>query len=221
MAFGTFILIPAFVQMGIPIFYSYVFAYAFPMAVLLLMALSAFKVEGNPSQWSAFKQRYQLWPLTRRDWLWICGILIAQAIISIPFSMLESRIIQTGLIPFPLAAQLSLTANEELLAGGWMPLLVSVGLLVINVFAEELWFRGYVYPRQEKVHGPSTWILHWLSWWLVFHFFKWWSLITILPVTGLTVYLYRRTGKTTATLIVHFLGNFFSLGLVALSIMLS
>jgi membrane protease YdiL (CAAX protease family) len=156
MAFGTFILMPAFVQMGIPVFYSYVFSYALPLAILLIMALSAYRAEGNPSKWAAFKQRYQLWPLTRQDWLWICGILIAQAIISIPFSMLESRIIQAGLIPFPLAAQLSLTANEELLAGGWMPLLVSVGLLVINVFAEELWLRGYVYPRQEKVHGPST-----------------------------------------------------------------
>jgi membrane protease YdiL (CAAX protease family) len=104
--------------------------------------------------------------LGRNDWPRIFGILVAQGLISIPFNVVENELIEAQIIPFPIAAQLSLASNEILLEGGWIPILIVLTLLAINVFAEELWFRGYVFPRQEIVHGRTTWVTHWMSWWL-------------------------------------------------------
>ncbi|SEL85374.1 CAAX protease self-immunity [Alkalibacterium putridalgicola] len=42
--------------------------------------------------------------------------------------------------------------------------------LFFNILGEEFWWRGYILPRQEIVHGQYTWILHGLLWTL-FHIF--------------------------------------------------
>ena len=53
-------------------------------------------------------------------------------------------------------------------------------MLIFNIVGEELWWRGYIFPRQEKQHGRFTWVLHGLLWTL-FHAFKWWDLIGLVP----------------------------------------
>jgi hypothetical protein len=42
----------------------------------------------------------------------------------------------------------------------WIPAYYLAVLLAGNIAGEELWWRGYLLPRQEIVHGSSTWIVH-------------------------------------------------------------
>jgi membrane protease YdiL (CAAX protease family) len=49
-----------------------------------------------------------------------------------------------------------------------------------NVVGEELWWRGYIFPRQELVHGSRTWIVHGLLW-AGFHLFTPYNALMVLP----------------------------------------
>ena len=76
--------------------------------------------------------------------------------------------------------------------GNWTLVWVSFVTLFFNIFGEELWWRGYLLPRQELVHGSSTWIIHGVLW-TMFHAFKYWELAAILPASlALSFVAYKR-----------------------------
>ena len=45
--------------------------------------------------------------------------------------------------------------------------------MFLDIVAEGLWWRGYLLPRQELVHGSLTWVVQGLLWTL-FHAYKYW-----------------------------------------------
>ncbi|MFQ3566397.1 MAG: type II CAAX endopeptidase family protein [Aggregatilineales bacterium] len=210
---GAHILTPALVNAGIAAFLSYAFGVGLPLAILFLAALIAYRLE-QPRGGFSLRQRYRLKPIRPSDWGWLLLILIAKLLVALPFAGLAQALITAGIIPYPQAAQIAASANEALISErGWL-IGIAIGLLVVNVLGEELWFRGYVLPRQEQAYGNRGWVIHWLLWWFVFHFFKWWDLITLLPVTGLSVYLAHRTHNTTVVMVEHWLSNLASIVLL-------
>ena len=52
----------------------------------------------------------------------------------------------------------------------WILVYYAVVILVCNIGGEELWWRGYVLPRQELAFGRATWVIHGILW-SVFHLF--------------------------------------------------
>lgn len=64
------------------------------------------------------------------------------------------------------------------------------------------WWRGYVLPRQELAFGQHTWIVHGLLW-IGFHAFKWWDLISLLPLCLGLSYLVSRLKNNTPGLVMH------------------
>jgi len=42
----------------------------------------------------------------------------------------------------------------------WILVYYAVVILVCNIGGEELWWRGYVLPRQELAFGRATWVIH-------------------------------------------------------------
>jgi len=52
----------------------------------------------------------------------------------------------------------------------WIVIYYAVLILVCNIGGEELWWRGYVLPRQELAFGKTAWVVHGISW-SVFHLF--------------------------------------------------
>jgi hypothetical protein len=47
------------------------------------------------------------------------------------------------------------------LQGAWWILLYYVAIMFLcNIGGKELWWRGYVLPRQELVFGRTAWIVH-------------------------------------------------------------
>lgn len=80
-------------------------------------------------------------------------------------------------------------------------------LLGFNLLGEEVWFRGYLFPRQQLLYGSRTWLVHGLLWTL-FHLPLYpWTVLYLLP-TALTVsYAAQKTGSSWASYWVHGLGN--------------
>ena len=66
--------------------------------------------------------------------------------------------------------------NMPLKAGTYWILLAWLPFFFFNIFGEELWWRGYIQPRQELLTKRYTWLVHGTLWSL-FHVGVGWSVI--------------------------------------------
>jgi membrane protease YdiL (CAAX protease family) len=80
---------------------------------------------------------------------------------------------------------------------------------VCNIGGEELWWRGYVLPRQELAFGRTAWVVHGISW-SVFHLFMQPTLwdATRMAITGVALsFVAQRTRSTWPGIVGHSFGN--------------
>jgi membrane protease YdiL (CAAX protease family) len=85
-------------------------------------------------------------------------------------------------------------------------LILLVLLIIVGVFAEELYFRGYLFDIQYKLYGKYAWIINGISW-SIFHIFSNTNIIAILPTALLISYFYKQRRNLRITLGVHLLMN--------------
>jgi membrane protease YdiL (CAAX protease family) len=91
--------------------------------------------------------------------------------------------------------------NERLL------LLVWLVMFFFNIFGEELMWRGYILPRQERSLGNKAWIFNALLW-FVFHIaFGIDLLILLVPILVVLPYMVQKTGNTWVGIWIHALMN--------------
>ena len=91
----------------------------------------------------------------------------------------------------------------------WIPVYYAAVMLVCNIGGEELWWRGYVLPRQELAFGRHAWIVHGIFW-SAFHLFMQPTLwdTTRMAITGLALsFVAQRTKNTWPGIIGHTAGN--------------
>jgi membrane protease YdiL (CAAX protease family) len=91
----------------------------------------------------------------------------------------------------------------------WIPAYYAVVMLVCNIGGEELWWRGYVLPRQELAFGRTAWIVHGISW-SIFHLFMQptlWDTVRM-AITGVALsFVAQRTKSTWPSIVGHSFGN--------------
>jgi membrane protease YdiL (CAAX protease family) len=97
----------------------------------------------------------------------------------------------------------------ELSGNWWLPIFYLFVVMFLNIFGEELWWRGFILPRQELAHGRWTWIIHGLLW-TGFHIF--WtpdlaSLLSRAPTYLALAFVCQRLANTWPGIIAHFVGN--------------
>lgn len=213
---------PVLAQRGIPIFFNYLLIYAtFPMLALIAASLIAYRGEGNPMSWPDFKNRFRLNKMDGKSWLWAIGLtlfmFLSVGLLSFTAPWLASFSFLTPPDYWP--AELKPTAPSGLvggaiptefmglsLAGNWWILVVLLISLVIATFGEELWWRGYILPRQELTHGKWTWVVHGILW-ASFHLFAPWNIIAILPGSIALSFVAQRLKNTWPAVIAHGLVN--------------
>ena len=206
---------------------SFLGALTVPVALLFAAALVAYnKVENQPLQWDAFAERMRFPRLQLKDVLLGIGLFVAASVGYAIFSRLAITLIDAGLIQLPanlptlVDPRASLTLESlgrsagGILRGQWDLLLLYLVAFFFNIVGEELWWRGYILPRQELRHGKWTWLLHGTLWTL-FHFFKWWDLIGLLPVCLVLSFAAQRLRNNWPVLIAHALINGLSVLAVA------
>jgi len=91
----------------------------------------------------------------------------------------------------------------------WILFYYALVMLVFNIGGEELWWRGYVLPRQELAFGRTAWIVHGMCW-SAFHLFMQPTLwdTTRMAVTGLALsFVAQRTRSTWPGIVGHSFGN--------------
>lgn len=97
----------------------------------------------------------------------------------------------------------------ELSGQWWLIVYYLAVVMFLNIVGEELWWRGYILPRQELAHGRWAWVIHGTLWTL-FHIFQTPNLAAVavrLPGMLALAYVCQRNRSTWPGIVGHFVGN--------------
>jgi membrane protease YdiL (CAAX protease family) len=207
-------------KMGYPELVSYLAALAVPLALMFAAALVfCQRIDGWPLTRESFAARMRYPRLRLSDVLWGAGIAVLGMALSFGiFSQIALFLVHSGLIPLPaglpvldnpqveMSLEMFTKAAGGQIRGQWGILLLYLVQYFFNIAGEELWWRGYILPRQELVFGRFAWLVHGLMW-ACFHVFKWWDIITLIPICLLIAYTSQKRQNNWAGLIAHAIIN--------------
>lgn len=192
---------------------AYLISLSSVFLVMLAWSVLAFLLEGNERTWAAFLSRTRIKRLSPRVVAWSTGLGLVMFASTLIFSPLISGAVSGGVLPIPAGIpdyinpvkQLSIAqVKVQLVAQGVLPLIPIV--LLLNILAEEIFWRGMIFPRQELVYGQRTFLVHGLIW-AFSHLFQYWLLPPILVSSVALAYVYQRTGNTWTGILAHLLNN--------------
>jgi membrane protease YdiL (CAAX protease family) len=195
-AVGQYVLWPFFTGVGVSEETAYHCQALVVFTFLLSAALVAYVIEGNPLDRSSFRRRFRLFGLDRRGWKWTFGGLATDILLSLVATVLAIQVYDI----------LKFTPPDIFPSGPITNLPLVAFVLSMNIMSEELWWRGYILPRQEKLHGRYAWAIHGVLW-AFFHAFKWWAVPFMLFTTWIIPLITQRTGNTTPGIIIHLVIN--------------
>jgi membrane protease YdiL (CAAX protease family) len=165
--------------------------------LLLIFSFVFYRAEGNQIIVSGVKERFRLRKMSIKDLKWVLGSLIIIGAL-------------TGLIIFIIkqvnpvfSYQPSFIEIEPLEKNDLWIFWLGIPVFLIGIFGVELFFRGYVFPRQEKYFGNRTWLIHGFLW-LMFHAsFGLNFLIMLIPVVFISSYAVQKTGNTYVSILIN------------------
>ena len=192
--------------MAFRLFVSFASAVAFSMALLLLLSISFYIKEKFPSGWNVFAARFRLTSLNGTDWLWTSSLIIFVFLSFRILSPVSSLIAERFSQPKFLIRLLDQDPNyfmELPVDGNILLWIATLFVALLIVFGQELWFRGYVLPRQEAAHGKTAWIINGLLW-TVFFLFLPWFVLRLLPAAIAIPYVAQRLRNTWPGIFAHF-----------------
>jgi len=214
--FGIPVLLFAFVQrvaapyldsLGVPLLVNY-FVIMTPHILFFFGALIAYRMEGNPFTWEAFSRRFRLNTMRGKAWGWAAVAAIGNIALYLlvyiagrPFVEAVADAVPESEIVLRVLPDATTFVGYPLSGNFWL-----LGLFLIyyffNVVGEEFWWRGYIFPRQELVHGSRTWLVHGLLW-AGFHSFSPYTVLMVLPGALLQSWITQKQQNTWIFLIAH------------------
>ncbi len=183
------------------------FITGFLIFVPLFSAAYAFaKKERSDESFKALLERFRLKKFTKKDWAWAIGGLVATFVFT--GLILGVSLILSKKFGIPeLKTTPSFMEFEPFKAGERWMLLVWLLMFFFNIVGEELFWRGYIMPRQELTSGKYAWIVN-SALWGVFHIsFGKDLLIILLPILIILPYAVHKTKNTAVGIFIHGLLN--------------
>jgi membrane protease YdiL (CAAX protease family) len=192
---------------------AYLVSLSVVFVIMLIWSGLGYLAEGQPRTPRAFLDRNRLTPIRWKVVLWGVGLGAFMFLLTAVFSPLLSRAIPAGLLPLPAgipdylnpSKQQSLAhLKQQFVDQGILPLIPIV--VALNIAAEELFWRGMIFPRQELRHGERTFIVHGLIW-AFSHLFQYWMLPSILIGSLALAWTVQRSHTTWASVLAHLVNN--------------
>jgi membrane protease YdiL (CAAX protease family) len=190
--------------LGYRLFFTFLIGFGVPSFVLLFAALILYRRERSGL---SFRQRFRLHKMDRNGWIWtavLCAIWIAVPIIMRPVTVWlqthwfhPSKMWIRMMTPDP-------NYFMEVPISAWI-YVVLIAFILLNVVGGELFFRGYIFPRQELAFGSRTWLVHAILW-IIFRSFLPWELAPIAVLGFALSYFVQRTHNTWTSILAHFCG---------------
>lgn len=212
--FAMWVLAPALQEFtGQPYLVGYLISWGSSEVLIFLAALMVYRLEGNSLKWVSIRERYRLRPPQRKDFAWalITILVMVGTYLALGFTSrwLASYPVFSPHPAFP--AELKPGAEQEIipgifmgmtLKGQWGVLLAYLVGWLFNIVGEELWFRGFMLPRQELSHGKAAWIVNGLCF-NFFHVMWKWNLIALLPGSLFLSFVSQRRKTTWVAILAH------------------
>ena len=207
--YAAFHWISPWLAQWVPLGEARIIAGALVMLGVLAAAWIGFRREGHPLTWVAFAARFRINRMDGRTWLWTVGSIIAYVVLALLANNVAPLLFKAiGFTP-PIE-----TAEPWGLAA--LPLVLTG--LALNILGEELWWRGYVLPRQEKQFGRLAWLWHGVMW-AFFHFFKWWTIPALLFVCPVVPFVAQKTRNTIPGMISHLIVNGLGIAIAVINLL--
>jgi membrane protease YdiL (CAAX protease family) len=164
---------------------------------LLLAALAGAWVAVPRASFQAILEHLRVRRLTARDWR-TAGLAIAFTFAAMAALQLVSARVWPQLPPHPpFMTVRALEPAQYYLLALWLP------FFTVNIVGEELWWRGFIQPRQEPVFGAATWVIQGLLHG-AFHFSFGLGVMFILwPVLFSIPWAVQRTQNTSVGMLIH------------------
>ena len=180
---------------------AYLLSAGFALFILFVLALALFKIEAKGASWAGFFKRFRLRRMTRQDALVTAIAIISILILDGILYGLNSLLFKIGL-NFDYSSLPGFTGMDGQLHGHYEVLGFYLAYLFFNIFGEELLWRGYLLPIQEKALPKHAWIFN-SVFWLIFHFIFAQSIIIMLPLLFILPYAVQKQKNTWIGIIVH------------------
>jgi membrane protease YdiL (CAAX protease family) len=196
--FAQYSLFPLLTRIGMSEEYAYNTAHLSVFLLLVLCTFTALRLEGWQINWSTIRDRLRFKGMDASAWKWTIPFILLYLLAGLLLNMLAGFVYQK-LAFRPPDAEVPLTN---------IPFLLIV--YIINIFSEEMWWRGYILPRQELTHGKMAWLVNGLLWSL-FHIGKWWAVPFMLFKQWMLPLVAQRTKNTTPAFLIHLISNGFGI----------
>ncbi len=225
---GFRLVLPSLVELGFPKVMMWPAVASVMLLLFTLIGLYLNKKEAKELG-VGLKERLCLKRISKKAWALSIGILFLGLIMSIvaqttiPLFMKVTGLSIPDYMPFWLDPSINpMQTDMEILSPGY-PIKGNVGLVVLmgitlllNIFAEEVYFRAWLLPKMQKF-GKLSWIVNGLLF-ALYHSFQLWlfpMLATLSLATTLSVYLSKSLWPAFT---IHLIANFLLsiLGILAL-----
>jgi membrane protease YdiL (CAAX protease family) len=192
--FAKYLVFPFLVRLGMTEESAYNTVHLSVFIGLFFATIFALQVDGWALQRSSIKERLRIKPMDSATWKLTLVFLILYLFTGLLLNIL-TQFVYEQLDFWPPDADILLTN---------IPILLFA--FVINIISEELWWRGYILPRQELEHGKVAWIINGVLW-SFFHIMKWWAVPFMVLRQWMIPFLVQRTKITTPAILFHFVSN--------------
>lgn len=214
---STYGLMPRLSDAGLSEFKCFSLAMTLPMMFMLITALVVYGLESKQGL-KGIRERYRMARFSVRDVAWGIGASVVGMAGMGLCAMLGTMLIDNGIIPVPGNLPLMLDPHAVLnraamdqmvggkILGNWQVLLYYFIMLFFNIAGEELLWRGYILPRQELAFGRHAWWIQGIMW-ALYHSFKWWDIISLLPVCLVITFVAQKRKSLWPGFIAHYIVN--------------
>lgn len=211
---SIYVVMPFMGESGVDPILNYTLTLMGPVFLLFIASFLALKIDGYKMNWHTIKTRFRLKPLRKLEWVWTIGLSVFMVSGNYLLLPTQTWILKNVTVEPPNFLPSSI--DPRVTTQGIPPEFETTSILIVivfqfffiffNIFGEEFWWRGYILPRQEIVHGKYTWIIHGLFWTL-FHIFWWWNLLFLLPGALAASFVAQKFKNTTMIIVAHLVVN--------------
>lgn len=216
--FGFRVVLPWLVDNGYP--KTLMWGVVASIMLLIFVILGIFLINSESKKLNiSFSERLCLKKLPVKQWLICLGIMILGIMLSfIAASFIEPFISFTGLhipdyMPFwldpsvnPMETDMEILSPGYPLKGNYMVVLIMGIALLLNILAEEIYFRAWLLPKMQSL-GKWSWVANGVLF-ALYHTFQLWLFPIIVIVSLASTLVVYLSKSLWPAFVVHIVANF-------------
>lgn len=222
-------LLPAIVNSGMPVLIAYSIVASTGLSIIVLLAIYLLRKEASELGIS-FATRACLLAVPGRQWLIFVGLLVAMFVViagaqQVSIWLITSFDIQVpDYMPFflnptidPMTADMAVLSPGLPLTGAYYVIPLVTIVIMLNILAEELYFRAWLLPKMSRFGGWS-WVINGILF-ALYHSFQLWLLPFILVASLTFAFIVYQSKSIYPALVFHFFANLLA-GVASISVLI-